>query len=74
MENLWNVYSTSFFKQNLLKNYKPAPMRRTERTDYRNGIRPKIHTTRIGKLKMEVSRHRYNVFHSSMLDNYQRNE
>ena len=43
LENLWNVYLTSFFKQNLLKNYKPAPMRSTERTDYGNGIRPKIH-------------------------------
>lgn len=48
--------------------------RSNERTDYRNGTRQRCITTRIGKLTLDVPRHRYDVFHSSMLNNYQRNE
>ncbi len=46
----------------------------SERTDYRNGTRTRTLTTRVGSLTLHVPRHRNEVFHSSLLDNYQRNE
>lgn len=46
----------------------------SERTDYRNGTRARTLTTRVGSLTLNVPRHRNEVFHSSLLENYQRNE
>lgn len=48
--------------------------RNEERTDYRNGYRERQVTTRIGRMTLVVPRHRNEPFHSSMLENYQRNE
>lgn len=48
---------------------------RTEgRKDYRNGTRERTLNTRIGSLTLSVPRHRYQAFHSTMFENYQRNE
>ncbi|NCD35477.1 MAG: IS256 family transposase [Spartobacteria bacterium] len=48
--------------------------RTSERTDSRNGIRARSINTRIGKLRLLVPRHRNHVFHSTLLENYQRSE
>lgn len=48
--------------------------RSAERTDYRNGSRNRQIVTRVGKLTLNVPRHRNEPFHSTLLDNYQRNE
>lgn len=48
--------------------------RSAERTDYRNGSRSRQIVTRVGKLTLNVPRHRNEPFHSTLLDNYQRNE
>ena len=44
------------------------------RQDYRNGTRERILTTRIGKLELEVPRHRNEPFHTMIFANYQRSE
>jgi transposase-like protein len=44
------------------------------RKDYRNGSRPRNLTTRIGKLELEVPRHRNVPFKTILFENYQRNE
>lgn len=48
--------------------------RTRERTDYRNGTRPRTLTTRIGKLELEVPRHRNTPFETVLFEQYQRNE
>lgn len=48
---------------------------RTEaRSDYRNGTRTRSLTTRIGKIELQVPRHRNVPFKTVLFDNYQRNE
>jgi transposase-like protein len=48
--------------------------RNTGRTDYRNGTRTKPLTTRIGKIELEVPRHRNVPFTTVLFENYQRTE
>lgn len=48
--------------------------RSEERLDYRNGTRSRSLTTRIGKIELEVPRHRNVPFRTSLFENYQRNE
>lgn len=48
--------------------------RTDERQDYRNGIRTRKLTTRIGTIELEVPRHRNEPFHTMVFDNYQRSE
>lgn len=48
--------------------------RSAERTDYRNGSRLRQMTTRVGKVNLEVPRHRHKAFHSVLMEKYQRNE
>lgn len=48
--------------------------RSKERADYRNGIRERYLTTRIGTITLEVPRHRNTPFQSQLFDNYQRSE
>lgn len=48
--------------------------RSDERTDYRNGCRSRYLTTRIGKIELEVPRHRNVPFKTVLFENYQRNE
>lgn len=48
--------------------------RTQERTDYRNGIRERPLVTRIGRLTLQVPRHRDVPFVSLIFDNYQRSE
>lgn len=48
--------------------------RNEERQDYRNGTRPREYTTRLGKLRLEIPRHRNQPFHTMIFDNYQRSE
>lgn len=48
--------------------------RTDERTDYRNGTRERMLSTRIGTLTLEVPRHRNEPFHTMIFDNYQRSE
>ena len=45
-----------------------------ERTDYRNGSRTRSLTTRIGKIELQVPRHRNKPFKTMLFENYQRNE
>lgn len=45
-----------------------------ERSDYRNGTRTRSLTTRIGKIELQVPRHRNVPFKTSLFENYQRNE
>lgn len=44
------------------------------RKDYRNGTRMRGLVTRIGKLELEVPRHRNSPFKTVLFENYQRNE
>ncbi|MCF0187360.1 MAG: IS256 family transposase [Bacteroidaceae bacterium] len=48
--------------------------RSSERTDYRNGTRTRQLTTRIGRIELEIPRHRNVPFKSMLIENYQRNE
>lgn len=48
--------------------------RTEERQDYRNGTRERELKTRIGKLTLEVPRHRNVPFHTMVFENYQRSE
>lgn len=44
------------------------------RQDYRNGTRSRNLVTRIGKIELNVPRHRNEPFHTMIFDNYQRSE
>lgn len=48
--------------------------RSESRTDYRNGSRTRTFTTRVGKIELEVPRHRNVPFKTVLFENYQRNE
>ena len=48
--------------------------RSDERLDYRNGTRERSLTTRIGKIELQVPRHRNIPFKTALFENYQRNE
>ena len=48
--------------------------RSAERSDYRNGTRTRYLTTRIGKIELQVPRHRNVPFKTCLFENYQRNE
>lgn len=48
--------------------------RSEERSDYRNGTRPRSLTTRIGKIELQIPRHRNVPFKTVLFENYQRNE
>ena len=48
--------------------------RTDDRHDYRNGMRTRKLTTRIGTIELEVPRHRNEPFHTMIFDNYQRSE
>lgn len=48
--------------------------RTEERLDYRNGMRERNLTTRIGTITLEVPRHRNQPFHTMLFENYQRSE
>ncbi len=45
-----------------------------DRSDYRNGTRQRSLTTRIGKIELQVPRHRNVPFKTVLFENYQRNE
>ena len=54
---------------------KAAPYERSEeRTDSRNGTRERSLTTRIGKIELQVPRHRNQPFKTMIFDNYSRSE
>ncbi len=54
---------------------KASPYERTEeRTDSRNGFRERELTTRIGKIELNVPRHRNKPFKTMIFDNYSRSE
>lgn len=48
--------------------------RSEERSDYRNGTRTRALTTRIGKIELQIPRHRNTPFKTALFENYQRNE
>lgn len=48
--------------------------RSNSRKDYRNGTRTRGLVTRIGRLELEVPRHRNSPFKTVLFENYQRNE
>lgn len=48
--------------------------RSEERRDYRNGSRSRTLTTRVGKIELEIPRHRNVPFKTVLFENYQRNE
>ena len=48
--------------------------RTEDRSDYRNGTRTRSLVTRIGKIDLEVPRHRNVPFKTQLFENYQRNE
>lgn len=48
--------------------------RSDERSDYRNGTRERSLVTRIGTITLAVPRHRNEPFHTTLIENYQRNE
>ncbi len=48
--------------------------RSSNRLDYRNGTRERSLTTRIGKIELQVPRHRNVPFKTALFENYQRNE
>lgn len=48
--------------------------RTEDRQDYRNGVRERKLTTRIGTLTLQVPRHRNEPFHTMVFENYSRSE
>lgn len=48
--------------------------RSDNRADYRNGTRPRSLTTRIGKIELQVPRHRNVPFKTALFETYQRSE
>ena len=75
MANLWKpllnqVLQAESTEQLGASNYE----RSQERSDYRNGVRTRTLTTRIGKIELQVPRHRNVPFKTSLFENYQRNE
>jgi len=48
--------------------------RNSHRNDYRNGTRKRDFTTRVGRLELEIPRHRNVPFKTVLFENYQRNE
>lgn len=48
--------------------------RNDTRSDYRNGTRTRSLTTRIGRIELEVPRHRNTPFKTQLFENYQKNE
>jgi len=48
--------------------------RNADRKDYRNGTRTRFLTTRIGKIELQVPRHRDAPFKTMIFETYQRNE
>lgn len=48
--------------------------RSEERKDYRNGYHSRYLTTRVGKIELEIPRHRNVPFKTVLFENYQRNE
>lgn len=48
--------------------------RTADRTDYRNGTRERALTTKIGKIVLEIPRHRAYPFHTTLFETYQRSE
>ena len=48
--------------------------RTEDRQDYRNGVRERKLTTRIGTLTLQVPRHRSEPFHTMVFENYSRSE
>ena len=54
---------------------KAEPYERTEeRTDSRNGVRPRLLTTRLGTIELAVPRHRNVPFKTLVFENYKRSE
>ncbi len=71
MEALLNqVLKAESTEQLGVENYQ----RSGSRKDYRNGSRTRGLVTRIGKLELEVPRHRNSPFKTVLFENYQRNE
>lgn len=48
--------------------------RSNDRKDYRNGSRSRSLTTRVGKIELDIPRHRNIPFKTVLFENYQRNE
>ena len=48
--------------------------RSDDRSDYRNGSRTRSLTTRVGKIELQIPRHRNTPFKTTLFENYQRNE
>lgn len=71
MENILNQFILAESAEKLgAERYERSEARK----DYRNGTRSRKLNTRIGRLTLEIPRHRYEAFHTTILDNYQRNE
>ena len=71
MEAIMNqVLKTESSEQLGAENYERSKSRR----DYRNGTRKRGLVTRIGKIELEVPRHREVPFKTILFENYQRNE
>lgn len=69
-ESLNNILKAESAEQLQAEKYE----RTQERTDSRNGTRERQLTTRIGKITLEVPRHRNIPFKSLVFDNYKRSE
>ena len=65
----------SILKAESAEQLKAAPYERTdERTDNRNGTRERTLATRLGKLELQVPRHRNQPFKTMIFENYSRSE
>ena len=65
----------SILKAESAEQLKAAPYERTdERTDKRNGTRERTLATRLGKLELQVPRHRNQPFKTMIFENYSRSE
>lgn len=65
----------SILKAESAEQLKAAPYERTdERTDNRNGTRERTLATRLGKLELQVPRHRNQPFRTMIFENYSRSE
>ena len=75
LANLWKLYFNQVLQAESTEQLGASNYERSqERSDYRNGVRTRTLTTRIGKIELQVPRHRNVPFKTSLFENYQRNE
>ena len=68
-------YLQQFLEAEITSFLQAEPYQRTgDRTGYRNGYKPRILKTRVGRIELSVSQDREGHFHSALFARFQRSE